>query len=213
MSDIIDNNINNKTIENTYENKENYTTRDPLPCSWRYHPNYQILKHSSSILHNAVCADMGCNHGSCTLLIHDFNPFHVDGYDINEQALSVARKTSYDMNLHFKTNFINTNLVSIPVEDKQYDVITTFHTLEHIYPCDAENVLREFFRVLKPSGHVLISIPYKHNYPDPCHVAFYDEQSLKELFEQIGFTSVYCIEDNRWIEKGLLTGLFQKPMD
>jgi ubiquinone/menaquinone biosynthesis C-methylase UbiE len=198
-------------IIKSYEDKENYITRNPNPSSWRCHSNYKILCESKSIINDAICADLGCNHGSCTLLIHDFHPLIVDGYDINESALDVARKTATKLELHENTNFIQANLQDIPVEDAQYNLITTFHTLEHIYPHDAENVVAEMFRILKPYGHVLISIPYKYNYPDPCHVAFYDVDSLTELFGKAGFLTTYCIEDNRWREKGLLTALFQKP--
>lgn len=194
----------------SYKEKESYITRDPSPLVWRTHPNYDIMKTAKDIIQNRVCADLGCNHGACTILLHDFNPLHVDGYDINEKALYVAERTAELHNVQHKTNFIPTNLKSIPVEDAQYDTITTFHTLEHIYPWDTDDVIKEMWRILKPNGHVLISIPYKHHYPDKCHVAFYDEITLKNVFEKQLFTTMYCFEDNRWSEQGLLTGLFRK---
>lgn len=195
----------------SYREKENYITRDPHPNSWRGHANHQIMKTYKHLFDNKMCADLGCNHGSCTFLLHDFKPCHVDGYDINERALNVARQTCQELNIQNTTSFIEADLQSIPVEDGYYDVITTFHVLEHIYPKDAKCVLQEMYRILKNKGHVIISIPYKMNYPDRCHVAFYDEHSLKTLFEEEGFLTVSCFEDNRWHEKGLLTGLFMKP--
>lgn len=193
-----------------YKEKENYITVRPSPSLWKDHANYNILNDTKYLIKDAVCADLGCNHGSCTVLLHDFNPLHVDGYDINKKALQVAEQTASDYGVSHKTNFIEANLTDIPVEDEQYDIIVTFHTLEHIYESDVNQVIREMNRILKHQGHILISIPYKHNYSDPCHVAFYDEITLKDLFEKNNFSTVYCIEDNRWNEKGLLTALFQK---
>jgi ubiquinone/menaquinone biosynthesis C-methylase UbiE len=196
-----------------YEEKENYITVRPEPYLWRDHANYKIIQYSRELFKDAYVADLGCNHGACTLLVHDFDPLRIDGFDMNEDALKVARQTSIDLNVQDKSQFICSSLLDIPIEDGHYDVVCSFHTLEHIYPNDANMVVKEMFRILKPSGHVLLSIPYKHNYPDPCHVAFYDEHSLKTLFETHGFLTTYCIEDNRWQEQGLLTALFQKPYD
>ena len=201
--------VENKTC---YKEKENYITVKANPSLWKDHANYKIICDTKHLIENAVCADLGCNHGSCTILLHDLNPLHVDGYDINNNALQVAQQTSIDYGVSSKTNFIEADLTDIPVENEQYDIITSFHTLEHIYECDCNIVVKEMHRILKPLGYVLISIPYKHNYPDPCHVAFYDEITLQNLFEKHNFKTIYCIEDNRWNEKGLLTALFQKKI-
>lgn len=194
----------------SYE-KENYITSRPHPSLWKDHANYKIMNDVKHLINDAICADLGCNHGSCTILLHDFNPLQVDGYDINHKALSVAKQLAEELSVVDKTNFIHADLTNIPVEDEQYNIITTFHTLEHIYLCDIDNVVREMYRILKHNGYVLVSIPYKNNYADPCHVAFYDEVSLRKLFETHKFKTVQCFEDNRWNEKGLLTALFQKP--
>jgi 2-polyprenyl-3-methyl-5-hydroxy-6-metoxy-1,4-benzoquinol methylase len=195
---------------NIYKDKENYVTVKPEPSLWKYHANYYIMHDIKHLFKNAICADLGCNHGACTLLLHEFNPLQVDGYDINRDALTVAQTSALEIGVLDKTNFIETNLTDIPVQDSQYDVITSFHTLEHIYGFDVDNVVKEMYRILKPNGHILISIPYKTNYPDTCHVAFYDEISLKFLFEKHNFITLRCFEDNRWEQKGLLTALFQK---
>jgi predicted SAM-dependent methyltransferase len=86
----------------------------------------------------------------------------------------------------------------------------SFHTLEHIYPEDAPSVIKEIYRILKPGGFLLISIPYEHNYPDPCHVAFYNEQSLSELMSSCDFVIMEVYKDDHFTQKNLLTGLFYK---
>jgi ubiquinone/menaquinone biosynthesis C-methylase UbiE len=115
------------------------------------------------------------------------------------------------LNPPIKVAFVCANLLSIPAENNVFDFLMSFHTLEHIYPEDVDKVVAEFYRILKPGGYFVISIPYDHAYPDPCHVAFYVESSLRELFEKHGFFTIHCHKDDRWVEKDLLTALFVKP--
>lgn len=43
--------------------------------------------------------------------------------------------------------------------DNYFDGIFTEHTLEHLYPDDAKNLLRELYRVLKVGGRIRITVP------------------------------------------------------
>jgi SAM-dependent methyltransferase len=46
-----------------------------------------------------------------------------------------------------------------PVADCGVDAVFSSHNLEHLYPHDVPVALREFRRVLKPEGFVLITVP------------------------------------------------------
>jgi ubiquinone/menaquinone biosynthesis C-methylase UbiE len=198
----------------SYEEKESYITRDHEPEKWRNHPNYCIMSFYKTIIKGAV-ADLGCNHGACTALLLDLFPDNkitsIHGFDINYNALQVAYKTAVSLNPSIPVTFLAVNLINIPIEDNKFNFVMSFHTLEHIYSDDAEKFVKEVFRILKPDSYFLISIPYNRAYPDPCHVAFYNVDSLCELFEKYGFQVIECMRDNRWNEKELLTGLFFKP--
>jgi SAM-dependent methyltransferase len=195
-----------------YAKKENYVTRDPDPNAWRYHPNYQIIKSYQHLL-RGTCGDLGCNHGSCTLLLLDFasDIEHIYGFDVNVNALRVAYENAMKLNPSKQISFMCANLLSLPVSNDTFDFLMSFHTLEHIFPEDADKVVAEIWRILKPGGYFVISIPYDHAYPDPHHVAFYKEDSLRDLFEKRGFFTIHCHKDDRWVEKDLLTALFVKP--
>lgn len=196
----------------SYE-KENYVTRDPNPEHWRAHANYGILRHYSHVA-RGDCGDLGCNHAATTLLLLDFadRVSSITGLDMNEKALDLARATAERLRPTLPVCFVPANLLDTRVDDGAFDFLMSFHTLEHIYPADAPRFVREAFRMLKSGGHFLISIPYDRAYPDPCHVAFYIEDSLRELFEASGFETIECLKDDRWNEKNLLTALFAKPV-
>lgn len=191
-------------------------TRDPEPATWRPHANYQILRTCADLIAGARCADLGCNHGSCTLLMHDFSPASVHGFDLNESALTVARQMAAAQGFAAdRTRFVGAQLTDLRAHaaDGAYDLVVSFHTLEHIYPEDADRVVAEMWRITRAGGHALLSIPYDHAYPDPCHVAFYTEDTLRALFERHGWRTRMCFRDERWSERDLLTALFFKTGD
>jgi ubiquinone/menaquinone biosynthesis C-methylase UbiE len=134
------------------------------------------------------------------------------GLDMNYEALKIAYDNASRLNPSIPVNFMATNLLSVPLGDSKFNFLMSFHTLEHIYPVDAPKFVSEIFRMLAPGAKFLISIPYERAYPDPAHVAFYNVESVCALFEDAGFETIECLKDNRWSEKNLLTGLFEKPL-
>lgn len=197
----------------SYIDKENYITVNQDPEVWKAHANYHIMRFYSQLFRGNVC-DLGCNMGACTLLLLDFAEKidSIYGFDLNYEALKVAFETANKISPKKQVNFVAANILELPVNAEMFDFLMSFHTLEHIYPEDASKFVRESLRVLKPGGHMLISIPYEKAYPDPAHVAFYNVESLTKIFEENGFYTIECMKDNRWPEqKDLLTGLFYKP--
>jgi SAM-dependent methyltransferase len=194
-----------------YISKENYITVHPEPSIWKHHANYHIMNASKEYI-KGKCGDLGCNHGACSLLLLNFAPESIHGFDINIKALEVAYNSSFKINTDIPINFMCANLCKMPMDDNYFDFLMSFHTLEHIYPKDSGDFVSEAFRILKGGGYFLISIPYDHAYDDDHHVAFYIENSLTELFEKYGFVTIECFKDDRFNQKNLLTAVFKKPI-
>lgn len=57
---------------------------------------------------------------------------------------------------------------AVPLLDASFDVILATEVLEHVN--DAERAMSEIFRLLKPGGHVIATVPYLY----PTHEAPYD---------------------------------------
>lgn len=78
-------------------------------------------------------------------------------------------------------------------EANNFDVITMWHVLEHVYDLEAQ--LKELKRLLKPNGHVIIAVPnfksydaqyYKSfwaGYDVPRHLWHFSESAIEKLFE------------------------------
>lgn len=87
--------------------------------------------------------------------------------------------------LDIRDGWDGNNDATIPYADKFFDVIHTYHFLEHLdHP---ENVLIECQRVLKSGGHMNIVVPYYNSQlQSSCfeHKSFFSEEVWKHLFEK-----------------------------
>lgn len=84
----------------------------------------------------------------------------VSAVDISEQAVQHARGRYQAKNLDFQA----CDCLDLPFATDEFDCIVSFETLEHLQ--DHDGLMREFRRVLKPEGFLLLSSPDKAVYTD-----------------------------------------------
>jgi len=108
----------------------------------------------------------------------------VVGIDIDEQSIHFAAARYTAMNLAFRVG----SATAIPIGDSSIDTIVSFETIEHL--TDHERMFKEFKRVLRPAGRIIISSPNKLVYSDargstnPYHVReLYFDQFRDVLLE------------------------------
>ena len=100
----------------------------------------------------------------------------VTGGDISHETIAYCR-THYHQkeNLQFKSFDIRT----MPFDEKTFDFVVSFETLEHIV--EGDQFLRETCRVLTEDGILAISTPIGGPCGNPYHVAYYQRDSFKEF--------------------------------
>ena len=77
----------------------------------------------------------------------------------------------------------------IPVEDASFDSAICTAALEHLE--EPEQALRECFRILRPAGTAIYSVPFIwHLHEEPRDFFRYSKYGLKYLFEKVGFEIV-----------------------
>jgi len=109
----------------------------------------------------------------------------VTALDISEEALRVCRERGIQ-------NLVQSDVAAMPFEDVSFDLIVCSEVLYHQYIVDDTAVMKEFLRVLKPGGRVLVKVP-AHEYLRSAHDTInltrhrYEPQELRQLFTRNGF--------------------------
>ena len=101
---------------------------------------------------NKIVLDAACGSGYGSLMLAE-NSAHVHGIDISDNALAMATQLYNAKNITYK----KADIRILPYSNQKFDIVVSFETIEHILQASA--VLREFSRVLKPRGLLIISTP------------------------------------------------------
>lgn len=100
--------------------------------------------------------DFGCGVGTlCGLLASEFPNCAIEGYDISEECLSVAKTTHRERNIQF---------ISRLVPDKKYELVIVANVFHHLKAQEQEQTLSFLKGLLKPNGQIAI---FEHNPLNP----------------------------------------------
>jgi SAM-dependent methyltransferase len=130
---------------------------------------------------DAQLLDIGCGAGN---MIHHLSRYgQVKGLEIDERPVNKARERGYDVDLFDATQ-------RMPYDDNTFNAVSALDVIEHNE--DDIAILSDSFRVLKPGGHMIITVPafmwlWTHNDDLNAHVRRYTAGELKEKLSQAGF--------------------------
>ena len=125
--------------------------------------------------------DVGCGAGN---MIHHLSRYgQVKGLDIDARPVKVARQRGYDVDQFDATQ-------PLPFDSNAFDAVTALDVIEHNE--DDLAILADSFRVLKPGGHMIITVPalmwlWSHNDEINAHVRRYTAAELKQKLVRTGF--------------------------
>ncbi len=187
-----------KQIERDFYTKQLFS-RNPLR-RWFHHSRYQIANNlvKERFLPPMKIVDLGC--GSCNWNI---DKIPLTGIDLNDDLMSVGKSRGRIAD----ALVISADATCLP--DESFDIVTAFEFLEH--STDYQAVIAEIFRILKPGGHIIVSVPYdtilslwrplfflqviyqgylrgKAYYRRRCgHINHFNPQTLQQTFRNNGF--------------------------
>ena len=158
----------NKSRDTSYYNY--LRERSSIGLLYRNFLLYPVL---SRMLHGRVL-DFGCGIG-------DFLKYMKNsvGVDVNQQLVDYCQSHGLDARL-IKDG-------SIPYPASSFDSVVMDNVLEHIPEIDADGVIKDIMRVLRPSGTILVGVPGEKGYAaDSDHKCFYTLQGLDVLLNRHG---------------------------
>lgn len=114
-------------------------------------PSYQRLLHfiTKRVPARGRLVDIGAASGVFASMARDAG-FEAFACDYSREALAYGEK-------HYGIRTIQSPAEDIDAEDESFDVVTIFHTIEHLP--DPLAVLRELHRILKPGGRIFLETP------------------------------------------------------
>ena len=133
--------------------------------------------------------DIGSGRGEWLQLLKENKFINIQGVDLNKVMVQIAQKQNLDVTLDDAISYVKT------LKDNSFDIITSFHLIEHL-PFDAMmELFTEIFRILKKDGMIILETPNPRNilvgasdfYMDPTHINPIHPLTLKFLIQQVGF--------------------------
>ena len=99
---------------------------------------------------DATVLDVGCGDGARTLANL---PEGSVGLDVSRRGLELARETVPGARL------LQGEMTQLPLATDSVDAVTAYHAVFHVPRADHPAVYREFARVLRPGGTLLMTLP------------------------------------------------------
>ncbi|MBI4058810.1 class I SAM-dependent methyltransferase [Candidatus Microgenomates bacterium] len=187
--------------ENIYKNESShflYTSRHKIIINLVR--KYFRKSHALKIL------DAGCGTGLFAKKLAKFGD--VTGIDISSRALKFAQKRG------IKTK--KASVIKLPFKENYFNLLVSIDVLYHRAVEDDVKALKEFFRVLKPNGLLIIRLPankwIKTIHDQHVHTRQrYDKVELRNKLIKVGFAieKLYFV-DGLLLPISLLQSLWQK---
>ncbi|MCJ7789154.1 MAG: class I SAM-dependent methyltransferase [Candidatus Atribacteria bacterium] len=148
---------------------------------WWWVGKRAIIKHLLDILKldSINILDVGCGTGINLDFLQKYG--NVFGVDFSKEAKKFCKMRGYKI--------IQANAEKLPLKENTFDLITALDLLEHL---DDNMAISEFYRVLKPDGYLILTVPAftflwsKHD-EALHHKRRYDKNQLKNVLKSNGF--------------------------
>ena len=149
---------------------------------WRH--IYDILKNTTSITQKKEfkMLDFGGYNGFLPYAFNQKNKVNSFVADLDKKGLKMAE-------------FLGSKIINLStnnVEEKNFDLITFVHVLEHLdYP---KNYLEKLKKNLSNDGIIYAEVPNLYGFPlgDPAHNIAFTRYSLGKIFLDLGFDIIAC---------------------
>ena len=145
---------------------------------------------------NGLVCDIGCGPGHSARYLQD-KGIPTCGLDLSGSLLAEAKRLNPDI------SFVQGNMLALPLANESLGGIVAFYSIIHLRRSRLPDALREFQRVLKPGGKLLLAFHGGegdlHNdrflgKPASFDATFFSGSEVEAVLLQIGFTTVQIQE-------------------
>lgn len=108
-----------------------------------------------SFTENQKVLEIACNQGTSSIELAKRYAIHLVACDLDEKALSIARKNAQDYHVDTQIEFVQADARALPFEDNTFDILLNEAMLTMLSLNDKRKALQEYYRVLRPGGLLL----------------------------------------------------------
>lgn len=191
-----------------FHNDEHY-----LNSSYR---EMQRLIDHCNLTSNSKVIDLGCGTGRMPIgLIQKFSNLEYLGVDLNRSAIRWSKQNIEKHNPSFKFHHMDLlnprynptgkqghSKIRIPCNDKNADITYMYSVFSHLFVKEIEDILKEFYRILKDDGKMFLTAFVEENVEDisenpkgyngvtwhgTLHCIRYEKKFFENIFKQHGF--------------------------
>ncbi|MFX1503369.1 MAG: class I SAM-dependent methyltransferase [Promethearchaeota archaeon] len=147
---------------------------------------------SSRIPKNGRILDAGCGNGAYSLILSQ--KLEVFGVDISEKQIELEKNA-------LKARFICQDMTKLTFPDEYFNGIVSYYAIIHIPREEQFELLKNFYRLLKINGIVLLTFhsmddpeSYNENFFNSGIKIFwsgYDEVTNLKMVQEIGFKTIW----------------------
>lgn len=151
---------------------------------WQKKPDKILEELVKKIGRGKAVLEVGCGEGRNLVLLSSLFS-EVVGLDFSPEALKRAQSNYPD--LCSKIKFIQAGVPLLPFVDQSFDLVLCWDTMSHLKPREFKTSIAEFYRVLFPSGHLIVntfSRPHpSYNHPKEIYLRYYPEKEVRKIIE------------------------------
>lgn len=140
--------------------------------------------------------DIGCGYGAFLYFLKQAGYRNLSGVDFSEQQVEIAHELGLP---EVMCGSVEDKLAQTP--DEAVDVVVAMDLLEHLEMADLFMTLDEIYRLLKPGGKLIASVPNAEGlygmrilYGDITHYSAFTPRSISQILKIIGFSNIACFE-------------------
>lgn len=150
-----------------------------------------VIKFLKGALPAGTVLDAGCGNGNLAIKIAK-QGYQVEGVELSPGLVKTAEEKIAKLGLDEKVKILRGNLTDLKFPQESFDAVVCSEVLEHIK--DHKRVVKNFYRVLKPGGACIITVPINKRFwsiEDEWvgHYRRYSKEELIDLFNRNGFSA------------------------
>jgi ubiquinone/menaquinone biosynthesis C-methylase UbiE len=109
---------------------------------------------------NAKCLDAGCGPGYLTKALYE-RGYSTCAFDASPEMLRLTKEQFANLPADSIPEIIKGDIETLPFENCSFDLVASAGVIEYL--SRDEKVMNEFYRVLKPGGHLILSSTNKYS--------------------------------------------------